>query len=255
MRTVEEVARVLSLIAAGLNDCEIERRTGIPRRTILGWRNGRVPRFARSGARRSCKQCGHPAHDFAALPMPAYAYLLGIYLGDGMVSDHGRSHRLTIFLDRKYPRVVRECRTAMATVMPTSKVSLYQRPNERTDEVYSYSKAWPCLLPQHGPGKKHTRRIQLVSWQRELIEKQPGGLVRGLIHSDGCRHLNTIRHPKKTYAYYRYEFTNLSADIRRIFCDACNSLGIEWRVMNAKTISVARRDSVSVMDRHVGQKR
>jgi len=31
MRTREEVATVLELVQAGLNDCEIARRTGIPR--------------------------------------------------------------------------------------------------------------------------------------------------------------------------------------------------------------------------------
>ena len=25
-------------------------------------------------------------------------------------------------------------------------------------ELYSYSKSWPCLFPQHGPGRKHERR-------------------------------------------------------------------------------------------------
>ena len=28
-------------------------------------------------------------------------------------------------------------------------------------EVKSYSKHWPCLLPQHGRGMKHTRKIEL----------------------------------------------------------------------------------------------
>jgi RNase P subunit RPR2 len=88
-----------------------------------------------------------------------------------------------------------------------------------------------------------------------LIEADPRPLVRGLIHSDGSRHINTIRHPKKIYRYSRYEFTNLSTDIKRIFCSACDLLGIEWRVMNAKTISIAKRESVALMDEFVGPKR
>ena len=79
-------------------------------------------------------------------------------------------------------------------------------------------------------------------------------LLRGLIHSDGCRCLNIFHHPKKTYSYPRYTFTNRSDDIRRIFCDTCDLLGIEWRVMNAWNISVARRDSVARMDELVGPK-
>jgi hypothetical protein len=85
-----------------------------------------------------------------------------------------------------------------------------------------------------------------------LIDTDPRPLLRGLIHSDGSRHVNTIKHPKKTYRYWRYEFTNRSADIKAIFCSACDLLGIGWRVMNAKTISIARRESVALMDQFVG---
>jgi hypothetical protein len=143
----------------------------------------------------------------------------------------------------------------MGEVMPTSKVSVYHRAREQVEEVSSYSKAWPCLFPQHGPGRKHHRRIEMVVWQREIVQADPRPLLRGLIHSDGSRHFNTIRHPKKTYRYPRYEFTNKSEDIKRIFCCACDLLGIEWRVMNAKTISVAQRESVDKLDEFVGPKR
>jgi hypothetical protein len=217
---------------------------------------GKLPRFARPGAPGTCPACGHPQHNFRQLPLPEYNYLLGLYLGDGCITTHARDvHRLGISLDRAYPGIVGECRAAMATVMPTSKVNVIQRPDEQTDDVHSYSKAWPCLLPQHGLGKKHLRRIDLLEWQRQLIESDPQPLLRGLIHSDGSRHFNTIRHPKRTYRYPRYEFTNLSEDIKRIFCDACDLLGIEWRVMNYKTISVARRASVATLDEFIGPKR
>jgi hypothetical protein len=255
VRSIGEVRRVQSLIEAGLNDCEIARRTGIPRGTIRGWRHGRLPRFARKDAASSCPDCGHAQHDFEGLPQAAYVYLLGLYLGDGFIARHARSYRLTIFMDRSYPRVVRECAEAMAEVMPTSKISVLRRRGEQTDEVNAYSKAWPCLFPQHGSGKKHLRRIELRDWQRQLVENRPRRLVRGLIHSDGCRSINTIRHPKRTYAYPRYQFCNLSEDIKRIFCWACDLIGVEWRVMNAKTISIARCESVALMDEFVGPKR
>jgi hypothetical protein len=40
-------------------------------------------------------------------------------------------------------------------------------------EVGSYSKHWPCLFPQHGPGKKHQRKIELTVWQQELVDLDP----------------------------------------------------------------------------------
>jgi hypothetical protein len=254
MRSVEEVQEVLSLVEQGLNDCEISRRTRIPRRTILGWRHGRVPRWAKTNAQYSCPECGHPRHEFLDLPTPEYPYLLGLYLGDGSIARFPRTYRLTIYLDRAYPGIVEECRAAMATVMAPRKASVFQRPDDETDEVHSYSRAWPCLFPQHGSGKKHLREIRLVDWQCEIVEPDPRPLLRGLIHSDGSRHFNTIKHPRKTYRYLRYEFTNLSADIKQIFCDACDLLGVRWRVMNTKTISVARRQSVDKLDEFIGPK-
>lgn len=256
MRSGKQVAEVLALVEAGLNDCEIERRTGIPRRTVLDWRHGSVPRSdRRTLGSDACPRCGHDVHDFETLPSAAYAYLLGMYLGDGCISAGQRGvYALRIVLDRKYPNIVRECATAMGAVMPTSKIGIYRHRHQNVDQVGSYSRAWPCLLPQHGPGQKHLRSIELLDWQRELVGEELRRLLRGLIHSDGCRSVNTIKHPRKTYVYPRYQFANLSADIKGIFCWACDELEIEWRVMNPSTISVARRESVALMDTFIGSK-
>jgi hypothetical protein len=97
--------------------------------------------------------------------------------------------------------------------------------------------------------------ITLEPWQQLIAQRYPGRLLRGLIHSDGCRVVNRIRHPKKTYTYSRYFFTNRSSDIQRIFTDACDLLGIAWRQDGPWNISVARREAVALMDRHVGPKR
>jgi hypothetical protein len=94
----------------------------------------------------------------------------------------------------------------------------------------------------------------LTDWQAALVKGHPRDLLRGLIHSDGCRFTNTVRHEHRTYEYPRYNFTNRSDDIRRIFCGACDLLGIEWRVMNRWNISVARRASVARLDEFVGPK-
>jgi hypothetical protein len=214
-----------------------------------------VPRFARTNAITGCRRCGHPVHHFSLLPAGQYAYLLGMYLGDGCISTYPRTHRLTITLDRRYQQVVREALEALSSVIPDSRPNVYRRRHEQTDEVYSYSKAWPCLFPQHGSGKKHLRTIRLSPWQEALVRREPRRLLRGLIHSDGCRSINTIRHPKKTYRYPRYEFTNRSGDIREIFTRGCDLLGIPWRVMNFKTISVARKEAVALMDEFIGPKR
>jgi hypothetical protein len=193
---------------------------------------------------------------FPGLTAWAYAYLLGQYLGDGCITRHPKDvFRLQIIACTAYPRLIEEVAAAMCLVMPASKVSRQPLDGEGCTLVNSYSKHWPHLFPQHGPGMKHTRPIALADWQREICDRYPARLIRGLIHSDGCRSINTIKHPKRTYRYPRYQFSNVSDDIRGIFCEYLDLLGIEWRRMNACNISVARRASVAELDRLVGPKR
>jgi hypothetical protein len=210
---------------------------------------GNVPRRSRFSAIGGCSRCG-AAHDFAALP-PAYVQLLGLYLGDGCISPHPRSvYKLRITLDARYPGVLEECEDAMAEVMPRSRLN---RATYGTwFEIYSYSKSWPCLFPQHGEGRKHERPIVLTPWQRQLVSRRPDRLLRGLLHSDGCRFRNTGRNG---WVHPRYAFTNVSADIRAIFCAACELLGLRWTASGAKTIYVSRKDDVALLDLFVGSKR
>ena len=91
-------------------------------------------------------------------------------------------------------------------------------------------------------------------WQEAIVDANPERFIRGLIHSDGCRSLNTIRSANRTYAYPRYQFTNHSDDIRGLFCTACDRLGVPWTRMNRWTISVARREAVATLDGFVGPK-
>src|SRR4051794_40768120 len=103
------------------------------------------------------------------VPRRQYAYLFGMYLGDGCISTHQRDvYRLRIALDLRYPAIVDECATAMKSVMPNNVVAIKKINGENTMEVSSYSKAWPVLFPQHGPGPKHSRKIELVDWQRDI---------------------------------------------------------------------------------------
>jgi hypothetical protein len=229
MRSLKEVLWVGDLVQQGLNDCEIARVTGVPRPTVRDWRASR---------RWLIRERAKP--DFAELPN-SYVYLLGLYLGDGCLSAHRRGvFRLRIALDERYPGIIDECARAMQELLPANRPHVQRIRLARAVEVGISSKQLPLFFPQHGPGPKHKRRIVLTEWQQELVLRCPGLLLRGLIHSDGCRFNNTVHHKGKKYEYPRYNFSNRSADIKRIFCDACDRLCIEWRVMNRWTISVAR---------------
>jgi hypothetical protein len=250
MRTRQEVDQVMALRAEGLNTCEILRRTGIPRSTVKGWLAGRAPDFDRANRpglpRRSCPACrGEPL----TLPQAAYTYLLGLYLGDGCLSVFPRGvHRLRISCANAYPELMRRCEQAITQVLA---VRAGRVTREGCTEVYSFSKHWICLFPQHGPGRKHERTIQLTTWQQELIDRDPRPLLEGLLHSDGCR----VRNWVNGTPYPRYHFSNVSPDIRAIFGWACDALGIQWRPHNRVSLSVARRASVALLDEFVEPKR
>jgi hypothetical protein len=73
-------------------------------------------------------------------------------------------------------------------------------------------------------------------------------LLRGLIHSDGCRFVNTGRQ----WRHPRYAFSNLS-DIRLIFTNACDRLGLRWTT-SGRIVYVSRKDDVASMDQFIGPK-
>ena len=185
-----------------------------------------------------------------AVPTAPYAYLLGLYLGDGCLSKTAKGvYRLRIVLDQRYKSIIAECRAAMGTVIPRS-VGVIQ--NRGCIAVNSYSKHWPCLFPQHGLGRKHLRPILLEPWQSRIaLDEHPRRLLRGLIHSDGCRVLNRIG---LRYSYPRYMFSNRSADIRGIFTEACARVGIQARQCGRWQVSVAAGHDVALLDTFIGPK-
>ncbi|MCB0827689.1 MAG: hypothetical protein KDB62_02625 [Solirubrobacterales bacterium] len=184
-----------------------------------------------------------------------------MYLGDGTITRHGSSGRdhfgLHIYLDSAYPDLIEECAGVLSGLLGT-RIGRYRRKDSDCLRLTSYSPFWPEVFPQHGPGKKHEREIKLEDWQQEIADEHPKWLIRGLIHSDGSRCLNTfsveLKGGPKEYTYPRYFFTNYSADIRRIFCDACDLVGIRWSRSNWRNISVSHRNSVALLDSFVGPK-
>jgi hypothetical protein len=248
-RPKEEFETVLGLIAGGHNDCEVSRLTCIPRSTVRDWRSGARNGTSR-GRSRSDYQCGR-GHDFSTLPSEPYSYLLGMYLGDGCISDHGRGvWRLRIVSDTRYPGIIEECCRAMEAVMPGQRAYRLAR-RSRCIEMSMYSKHWPCLFPQHGPGRKHKRRIRLEPWQEQFVTQATESFLRGLIHSDGCRVIANDRGVESV----RYHFSNRSEDIKRLFCASLDSLGIKWTRPSDREIAIYRKDAVARLDRFIGPKR
>jgi hypothetical protein len=261
MHSPAAVAEVLALRATGLGARRIARQTDLPLATVRDWLAGKVPQHSRNGGpvRPSCAACGQPEHRFAELPSE-YVYLLGLYLGDGCISAHPRGvFRMRVFLDLRYSTIIEDCEAAVGTLVPWNKVHRLAKCSSFTEsdgpsyvEVSAFSKCWPCLFPQHGPGKKYERSIVLTDWQLELVARWPEQLVRGLIHSDGCRFQNTGR---GGWSHPRYSFTQVSDDIRGIFCHACDLMGLHWTRAGERTIYISRVADVAKLDQFIGPKR
>jgi hypothetical protein len=255
MRTEADVREVFRLNALGLSISAIAASTDVTTTTIKRWLRRDEESVVGSRGRSAHRHCAQGCNLVRDAPPAPYAFLLGMYLGDGhIVHNHRGVYRLEIACCAGYPRIIDECADAVADVLPSCQVGRRRRAGVVL--VGCYSKHLPCLFPQHGPGPKHRRRIALVPWQEDIaLGEHPELFVRGLLHSDGWRGTNRVRGANGSrYAYPRYQFSNRSDDIKQLFVRACDRLGVKTRRMNAYNISVARRDSVAILDRFVGPK-
>jgi hypothetical protein len=195
---------------------------------------------------RADSPCGS-LHEFTRLPRAPYAYLLGLYLGDGCISRVGRSWHLRIACDTTYPANIGRCREAINAVMPRQRAGVLKQKGNWVN-VSLYSNHWPCLLPQHGPGRKHNRTIALEPWQQDIVDNESWEFVTGLIHSDGCRTVANDRGVRSV----RYHFSNRSEDIIGLLTAALDRLNIHWRRSDRYTISVYRKADTARVDEFIG---
>ncbi len=212
MYDVSTRKRAVALIAQGRSLNSVSRETGISRAAIRSWR-GRLEPLPRMAA-----------------PLP------------GPPTDR---------MAYSWPGLIDACEAALLAVNPAHTAYRVQAAGHVS--VVGYYAHWPDLLPQHGPGRKHERRISLEPWQQAIVDEHPWHFIRGLIHSDGCRIANwtekTIGGARKRYAYPRYFFTNLSDDIRGLYTDTLDKLGVDWTYCTRNgipfNISVAHKASVA----------
>jgi hypothetical protein len=162
-----------------------------------------------------------------------------LYLGDGSIV--AKTNRLEIVLDAKYPSLIEWCAASMRLVHSKGKANLRTRGS--CVVVNSYDWSWPWLFPQTGTGKKHLRRIELTPEQTDLVRKSPLPLLRGLMESDGSRFDRVV----DGRAYPSYDFTNVSSDIRAIFCWVADLLGVHYTTTGLH-VSIARRADVAFLD-------
>jgi hypothetical protein len=187
----------------------------------------------------------------------SYAYLLGAYLGDGYVANTGRSFQLVITLDAVYPDIIEECRAAIVLSLPAARPCARPHAVHRSVRVEAGSKLWPDLFPQMGP-RAQARAPDRPSPLAARDRRGPPLALRA--RADPLRRLSN-RQPLQDAAAVRARGrVRLSAvllqqpleDIRRLFCESCERLGLRWTQSNHRNISVSHRTSVALLDENVG---
>jgi hypothetical protein len=225
-------------------------------KTIRRWRRLYQRRGQPRGQGHLAPPC--PRCDGAPFDGRAYAELLGWYLGDGYISSGRRGvFNLHVVNDATYTGLNAHLLDLMAAVKPNGRPHTRQVPGAVVTTV-SW-KHWPCLFPQHGPGRKHERPIVLEPWQQEVTTEFPADLLRGLFHSDGCRVDNwatrMVGGQRRRYDYPRWQFVNASEDILGVCTWALDLVDVAWRRSGPRTVSVSRREAVAALDEMIGPKR
>jgi len=255
IRPLATVESALAASDAGVPDAENAQRHGVAVKTIRRWRRLYQRRGLPRGQQHLAPPC--PRCDDADLDEPAYAELLGWYLGDGHITAARRGvFALHVYNDQRYVQLNDHIAEIMRRVKPGGRPHTRRMPG-CVNTTVSW-KHWPCLFPQHGPGRKHERLIQLEPWQWEIVEAFPADLLRGLFHSDGSRTNNwatrVVAGERKRYEYPRWEFVNSSDDIIRICTAALDILCLHWTRPRVNAISVARAADVRRLDELIGLK-
>jgi hypothetical protein len=170
MHPQKTVDMALLLSAIGILDQENAQVCGVSVAAVRHWRCGRrrTPDSDAAGRRAGCPRCHERPMDEVA-----YAYLLGLYLGDGFLS-RGRRDVFAPWIAccDDWPGLLAAAQTAMSDVMPASSVFCVHK--QGCTMVKSTSKHWPCLFPQHGPGGSTlgNRTRAMASCHREEIPRR-----------------------------------------------------------------------------------
>ena len=116
-------------VQAGESLSSVSRRFGVSRATLRDWRDRPVPGYDPT----ACRRCtsGKLASE--------YAHLLGLYLGDGCLSEGKKQvYALRIACDDRFPRLIDEAEATILAVHPGRPVHRAQAPG--CTSVVSYWK-------------------------------------------------------------------------------------------------------------------
>jgi hypothetical protein len=115
------------------------------------------------------------------------AYVIGVALGDGNLSQISRSIRLRITCDLKYPILIETIQKSLQIVAPRNNVGIVKNQGNCLD-IYCYSNDWPEVLGWN-PGGKIEQKVTVPGWIF-TNESYMKACLRGLLQTDGCIYID-----------------------------------------------------------------
>lgn len=165
-----------------------------------------------------------------------YAYLLGLYLGDGYINKTERTYRLRLALNSVHHLdVIERAKKRLGMIFPNNKIGIVNVTGSNCINLSVYSSSLVNLFPQHGVSFKHTRSINITDEQEKIIHEYKDYLLCGLHDSDGCKYTD------RGNEYY--QFTNISNDIISIYLNCLSKNDIKYRLY-PKNVRVRRKEDV-----------
>lgn len=129
--------------------------------------------------------CGFKSHPRHMNRSANSAYVVGVAIGDGNLSNpNRRAVRLRITCDNKYPALRDRIVQSVQELFPENKVSLVFRKQNCTD-ISCYSNKWEHLLGWNAlDGSKYRQRVRVPEW---IIHNREYSLkcLQGLFETDG----------------------------------------------------------------------
>ena len=185
IRSQATVDQGLFLTDLGILDREIAEMCGVANKTVRRWRR----LYQRRGVTRGANGSTCPGCQDRMLDAADYALLLGAYLGDGhIVRDKRGVYLLSLSQDARYGALIDEWRSAVLAVKGGGSCHINSKP--RCIAILGYWMHWPCLLPQHGAGRKHERPSRWSHGSERSSRLTRGRCCAGSCASDGCRITN-----------------------------------------------------------------
>ena len=215
---------------------------------MLLYTNGRVAEWLYAHDSKSC-----PARVEGSIPSSptmkhldrvALAYLIGVALGDGNLSNpNGRAVRLRVTCCLDYPQIASEIERSIRILLPRNRVSIVRKGSARCVDLCVYSNTLAEWMPwRAGSGSKIEQNAHAPAWIYDNPEYMKACL-RGLFQTDGC--IYTDR------GYRMMHFTNTIRDLAQDAHRMLIELGFRPSISQVPTgkrdkyvVRLARKDEV-----------